>query len=99
MEVPSVTVAVTVTTEGAGGVIYDEAEALVVVALVPLVDIANAWNAENECELGSAGALTVVSHLSIEPLALDLTTEGTYLRRPFLAHNDLAADNKTKVVL
>lgn len=98
MEVPSVTVAVTVTTDGAGGVIYDDAEALVVVALVPLVDIANAWNAENECELGSAGALTVVLNLSIEPLVLDLTTKGMYLRRPFLVHNVLVADNKTRVV-
>lgn len=56
MDAPVVTVAVTVTTEGAGGVIYaDELEA-VVVALVPF---ASAWNAEKECGFGSAGALTI----------------------------------------
>jgi hypothetical protein len=70
---------------------------LVVVAPVPLVDIANAWNAENECELGSAGALTVVINLVIELRVLDLTSAGTYLQRPFLVHNDLVVDNKTRM--
>lgn len=62
MDAPVVTVAVAVTTEGAGGVIYaDEDElALVEVALVPF---AKALNAEKEWGSGSAGALTKLSWL------------------------------------
>ena len=86
------------TTDGAGGVIYDDAVVLVVVALVvPLVEIASAWNAENEFGLGSAGGLTTIMNFQL--YVLDITWMRTYLRRPFLAHNarvDLAAHNKAR---
>lgn len=89
VEEASVTVAVTVTTEGAGGVMYDdEADVLVPVVfeLLLLLAWAKAWNLENECGSGSAGALTE-NHTSLVRRRHWLRFH-TYLQRPFLVHNE-----------
>lgn len=63
VDAPRVTVAVTVTNDGGGGVTYADVDVEVAALVIEFdvvfeaVALASAWKAEKECGFGSAGAL------------------------------------------